>query len=158
MYNKHLFSLKFVTICVFIVRSAHDWESVDRFFLPLSHSFPFLNSHLPYVCDLLNQSIYSWKFIIVLCADGFNFNIHGNILHSHDCVCTSHSVFYGRIECHSDMCICWTLDKQIQLIENYLFILLLDGMMVSFAYDHTIIITITMIIIMVVITARSRHQ
>lgn len=43
-------------------------------------------------------------------------------------------IFYGRIECHSDMCVhCtyvyrWIVDKQIQLIENYLFILLLDGM------------------------------
>lgn len=41
-------------------------------------------------------------------------------------------IFYGRIECHSDM-LCtrisrWIVDKQIQLIENYLFILLLDGM------------------------------
>lgn len=56
--------------------------------------------------------------------------------HSHDCVCVC-LIFYGRIECHCD--ICSTVDKQIQLIENYLFILLFDGTMAmprSWSYNN----------------------
>lgn len=80
------------------------------------------------MCDLLNQSIYSRKFMIVCTSARAQSTLYGcyaksAIRSNKECSmaeCHSHEyvIFYGYFRIPFR---CSTVDKQIQLIENYLF-------------------------------------